>query len=529
MKKSHGKIAKLGLALTLAFGLFTQSAFAAAPVSAVQPAKTAYAIVNPYENVDWASYGQYKAAHHTHSTYSDGSNFRRDTLIDNYNKGFDIVAMTDHDVTTSAWDALPNPGTGNWNNIGTGVLTAAELAAIKAGTYDGSNFQGQYTGIRQQANGMIGMGASNEITAGNGFGDGSFGGHHINAFFTTDLPGNVGSGKTMAQVLAAVEAAGGITHINHPGRYTGGQNNASQSSNPANVNRYVELFMAYKSCVGIEIINKWDGESINDRILWDNILTQTASQGRLVWGFSNDDSHSLSANGHAWNVMLMPTFDEAAVRTSMETGAFYGVSRIDRQHGINNDTPGAPAQTTTTSAMYSGGNDNARALALLEQATPSISNIAVSGSVITITGADYQQIVWYSGTENNASKMIATGNSIDISLYADAIANGYVRAELVGEYGVAYTQPFGVVETTCENVNVDASVKQLNGNKNDLTVTVTETFVGFFGGQEIVSIVETVKTFSINNNAAGTYEVGGYKVYVDTKGNTQIRECYIVK
>jgi hypothetical protein len=37
------------------------------------------------------------------------------------------------------------------------------------------------------------------------------------------------------------------------------------------------------------------------------------------------------------------------------------------------------------------------------------------------------------------------------------------------------------------------------------------------------------KAFSINNNAAGTYTVHEYKVYVDTKGNTQIRACYIVE
>jgi hypothetical protein len=36
------------------------------------------------------------------------------------------------------------------------------------------------------------------------------------------------------------------------------------------------------------------------------------------------------------------------------------------------------------------------------------------------------------------------------------------------------------------------------------------------------------ETFSIDNNVAGTYVVGGYEVYVDTKGNTQIRACYVV-
>jgi para-nitrobenzyl esterase len=66
-----------------------------------------------------------------------------------------------------------------------------------------------------------------------------------------------------------------------------------------------------------------------------------------------------------------------------------------------------------------------------------------------------------------------------------------------------------------------ASVKKLNGNKNELTITITE---------ELISgRINVYKgTFTINNNAAGTYTVDRYRVFVDTKGNTQIRECYIV-
>ncbi|MCL2817170.1 MAG: GDSL-type esterase/lipase family protein [Clostridiales bacterium] len=65
-----------------------------------------------------------------------------------------------------------------------------------------------------------------------------------------------------------------------------------------------------------------------------------------------------------------------------------------------------------------------------------------------------------------------------------------------------------------------ATVEKLNGNKNLLTVTVTETFP--------LKSANTVElSFLIDNNAAGFYEVGGYTVYVDTKGNTQIRACYI--
>ena len=66
-----------------------------------------------------------------------------------------------------------------------------------------------------------------------------------------------------------------------------------------------------------------------------------------------------------------------------------------------------------------------------------------------------------------------------------------------------------------------ASVEKLTGNKNNLTVNVTEYYTD--GSTKIFE-----RTFSIDNNAAASYDVGPYRVYVDTKGNIQIRECYIV-
>ena len=74
---------------------------------------------------------------------------------------------------------------------------------------------------------------------------------------------------------------------------------------------------------------------------------------------------------------------------------------------------------------------------------------------------------------------------------------------------------------TIVSATPSAYVTKLNGNKNDLTITITERYSN--GTTNTITM-----TFSINNNAAGTYNVAGYKVYVDTKGNDQIRECYIV-
>ena len=401
-------------------------------------------ISSPYANVDWDTFRQYKASHHVHTTFSDGSNTLKDMLIDLYNKGYDIVAIADHDTTTSAWDLNPDPNRGNRSGIRTANLTSEELTAINNGTYDASDFPGTYTGRREQDNGMIGIGNTNEITASVGYERGVFQKHHINSFFA-EIPGNTGRDKTMAEVIQLVQDAGGITNINHPGRYTGMQNDITAATKkPIIVERYVQLFMDFPSLIGMEIISKWDYDSINDRVFWDHILMQTMPHSRSVWGFSNDDSHSLSANGFAWNVMLMPTFDETAVRTSMETGAFYSVSRVDRHHEVNNIMPNGrrtPEMPSVTSAgsPYSGGSHNSFVLQLLSEETPVITSISITGNEITILGSYFDKIVWIADGE-----IVHTGTSVNIDDFSGI--NSYIRAELVGPSGVAYTQPFGITE-----------------------------------------------------------------------------------
>jgi len=68
---------------------------------------------------------------------------------------------------------------------------------------------------------------------------------------------------------------------------------------------------------------------------------------------------------------------------------------------------------------------------------------------------------------------------------------------------------------------VSAYVNKLNGNKNELYITVVE------HSNSQAYCREIKQMFLIDNNAAGTYVLERYSVYVDTKGNTQIRECEI--
>jgi hypothetical protein len=460
---------KLSIISVLMAVMIVASAFAGVMSAAAADQSGNFVIISPYANVDWDAYGQYKADFHAHSRNSDGSNTVAQMVEDHYAKGFDIFTMTDHSVLTPNWDKV------------TGGVTSERKAEIEAG-------------VGRDGKGMIDIDNCNEQSNTD----------HINSFFAA-YNDAVGGTRTMASTIAAVQAAGGITHLNHPGRYTngavGGANGAAASNNPVQIKKYVDLFMAYPSLVGMEIVNKDDNESRSDKILWDNLLTQTMPQKRFVWGFANDDTHSLSATGYAWDVMLMPELTQSATRTAMETGTFYTVSRIDRREGIN-----------------------AMNLALT---TPSITNIEVEGNLITITGANYDTIEWISGVNpvTGMVNVIATGESIDVSEYSEIFNNSYVRAQLKSQNGIAYTQPFCVYKASAS-----AAVTQLNGNKNSLTITITET---------IGTTTNIIKeTFSINNNAADVYTIGScnnfdsnvynYRVYVDTKGNTQVRACYFV-
>ncbi|MCL2164996.1 MAG: hypothetical protein FWH55_11550, partial [Oscillospiraceae bacterium] len=105
-----------------------------------------------------------------------------------------------------------------------------------------------------------------------------------------------------------------------------------------------------------------------------------------------------------------------------------------------------------------------------------------------------------------------------------------LTAQQASQNPLTFEMPYSDVSLTAlystVSLSANAFVQKQNGNKNNLTITVTE-IISEVGSDESSEATYTA-TISINNNAAGVYEAGPYKVYVDTKGNTQIREIYIV-
>ena len=379
-----------------------------------------FTIDSPYASVDWGTYGQYKADFHAHSNESDGSPQPYETIEEHYKKGYDILALTDHNVCNTTWNRKDDP-TGKDREY----LTDQRLSEITYGT-DRDN------------RGMVAIMNSDEQSVSD----------HLNTFFT---PFNNEQGATLESNIAKTQELGGICHINHPGRYTGGKKTSGTageeaSNNPETIKKYTDLFMKYDAVVGMEIINKLDGDSYSDRILWDNILKETMPEGRFVWGFSNDDTHSTAATGHSYNMMLLHSNNPENVRKSMENGTFYASAKVAKREGY----------TITDLSVIN------------DYQPPIITNIQVDNDedTITINGEYYNQVEWIAD-----GKVIATGNTIDLNDHEGEI-NSYVRAQLKGNEGISFTQPFGVTTANSGNAAVETD-KELAVIENGDTVTCT--------------------------------------------------------
>ena len=372
-----------------------------------------FTIVSPYENVDWATFGQFKTGLHMHTTNSDGRSTTAQVVEEHYALGYDIIAITDHNYLTPSWDQTR---VDLERDPPREPMTAERRAEIEAG-------------VGRDGRGMIGI--SNTIEHSRA--------HHVNSFF---VDFNNREGQTLEETLTTIETLGGISRLNHPGRYTRAfepilDNDADNeygiaiSQNPDVIAKYVDIFMAFPSCVGMEVFNRLDNESAGDRVLWDGILTRTMPQGRPVWGFACDDSHRHENIGYNWNVFLMPTLDQDNIRRVMETGAFYAVSRVSQLDNINRRLPngrGIPRAGDANTAF------------MLSQSTPSILNIEVNeqNGTITISGADYDTIEWIAD-----GAVIATGGTLNLYNHREKV-NSYVRAQLKSNTGITFTQPFGI-------------------------------------------------------------------------------------
>lgn len=322
-----------------------------------------YAISNPYEGVDWETVEYHDANFHTHTQLSDGS-MSPEEVVDTYRGlGYSILAFTDHNTAHAGrWPSTLFP----W--------TSFEDIATTAG-------EGPWEDRDPSTLGMIAVEGS-EISQN----------HHIGSWFN-DF---VGTTEDEEASLDAIASRDGLAIFNHPGRYD------------RDDSWYVEMFARHPEVIGLEIFNQKDRYP-EDRDRWDRILHLTMPE-RNVWGFGNDDMHSIDNLGWNRNILLVAQLTESEVRASLEGGRFFVFKPYAHQ--------GAPDVRISQVALP---NDGIR--------------LSVEGT--------YSSIYWITYySEDSESAIIGMGDTFRTArLPLDA---HFVRAVIFSEGGKLFTQPFGL-------------------------------------------------------------------------------------
>ena len=365
-----------------------------------------YTITNPYETVDWENWGQYKAMLHAHTLYSDGEMDVKDVVEEYYAQGYDILAITDHGVVNKGWDKkpemLPLIGYNQYIRWLT-PLSAERYAEITSGAdRDGRGMLDVPLGI--EMNGVV------------------MRKNHVNGFFCGYGQGDWGIEEDYEGPVAETEKAGGISFINHPGDFYAAHHDKERAYDTEYLKIWADIFLKYKSCVGMEVYNERDTVARYDRVIWDNLLQYTIPRGRNIWAFANDDSHFLSTIGVNAEIMLMPENTVENLRTAMENGTFFACSTISKEE---------------MGEEFRGTGD----YAVVKKIDIDEANDVIA---LTIESTTDYTVEWIADGE-----IIATGDSINLRDYSEEIGS-YVRFQIKNEGGIVLSQAF-----VCDDGNME--------------------------------------------------------------------------
>jgi len=401
-------LAAAALALAMISAMFALSASAAAE----------FMIQNPYGGVDWYADRPRRAQLHAHTTASDGKQTMAGALESYYAAGYDFVAVTDHGLVDRGW-AKPNyrPVFGSfWNLFNRGKN--GKPIVIQGLTEE--RLEEMAGGVGRDGRGMVRVpfGIEHNHPAPK---------MHVNSWFVDWGNAIPGGGRDYATAVRNVNRRGGLAQINHPGDTPYVDVPLAQVFEDEG-NYYVQkvrrLLEKYPALIGIEIKEE------RDRKLWDILLTNLAPQGRNVFATATGDSHGEDSIDERWVWALMPECTAENLRGSLEAGAFFSAARYASHPDILAAVKqaGMDIMTTDDGREYWEA-DGAKA-------GPMVTGIAVEDGAVTIMAENHEVIQWVSG-----GRVIYAGETLSLPANKENLA-AYVRAEIIGEGGILYAQPF---------------------------------------------------------------------------------------
>ena len=488
------KISALLLAMLMVFSCLGISASAGGAAN--------YEITNPYANINWSEINQYKTALHTHTNQSDGDPTMFESLERHAEQGFDIVATTDHGTVNYTWEensensliynALALVGKSEGDLVPLGKSGKFSLATDCAVVQDEDNLKRlnpkcDYT-MTEFTYDLTKEGDDDYIVLSNGQkimrvpygieGNAVSANAHVNSWFD-DYHDN--SLTTYESCLRGLSKTNAICVINHPGEYSKARyelhsEDAYNTDSFAYwylVNKWAKLIDKYDFCIGIDMNSKGDGRTRFDRVLWDELLERFSAKGENVYAICSSDAHQLNKINTGYIYALMQNQTSADLKKAMQNGEMIGASHCNG----NPEEMGLIAEALKnfygesdplyikvnqyyqemikSVAMIENGEKDADSSIGVEfdfnldsegrfvgDTEPMITGITAANDKITITTTDAKIVRWISnGKQFAATKADGGVSEINLNDYKDDIGD-YVRAEVVGEGGMLYTQAF---------------------------------------------------------------------------------------
>lgn len=448
-----------------------------------------FIITNPYEQVDWDSWGTYKAQLHCHTNASDGYLTIHEFVQKHYDLDYDIVALTDHGTINRGWNNEPQlvPLLRFVKRERTQMadiipLTEEEYSSYLNGTAASDS--------RTHQNGMLDVPLGIELNMATPVAD-----CHLTGYFAEYGQGLAGVYGDYETPSKGVRKKGGISMLSHVGEFVyTDKDSADHVGQPVDEyysNKFARIFLDNAgSSVGMGINSATDAHTRCDRILYDSILQRTIPNGVVPWGFTFSDSHNERSLNDAYTMMLMENFTIEDFRSSMENGLCFGVSHYSNGVELNGmkEMPNLTEEEIEENKIY------------LSNDTPMVTRVTVDAQneTISIEGENFNEITWVSnGNVIKRDSNITTG-SAELYLHDPDLLSApslYVRFYITGENGICYSQPFvlNVEGETFQPVNVPKT----HDVSTFLRALVTVLDVAFF---RLNPVVWAFKYFALGYN-----------------------------
>ncbi len=407
-----------------------------------------YIIDNPYEDIDWDSWGNYKTQLHAHSNASDGYLTVQEFVELHYAADYDIVALTDHGTLNQGWNQEPEtvPIMRYIKKERTQMadiipLTQESYQSYLNGTAQKRDYNVTEDNLvvsRTHTNGMLDVPLGIELNMATPIAD-----CHLTGYFSNYGQGLAGVFGDYETPTVGVKEAGGISFLSHVGEFVytdkDSENYVGQKVDDYYANKFARLFIDNAgSSLGMGINSATDAHTRCDRILYDQVLQKTIPNGVVPWCNTFSDSHSETSVNDAYTMTWMENFTMEDFRESLEKGQFFSISHFS--NGVELDgipeIPNFVEQEVYDTKSYWLDN------------TPNVTKLTVDeeNDTITVEGVNFDRVVWVSDGNVIQRNEGITDGTATLNLHADSYLNGnepnlYVRFYLTGENGICYSQP----------------------------------------------------------------------------------------